>query len=253
MPALETSENPGEVEAGLITVSGLYKSYFRGKETVEVLRGVDLSIAEGESVAVVGASGVGKSTLLNIIGTLDRPTSGEVLFEGERVFDYDDKRLAAFRNRAIGFVFQFHHLLPEFTALENVMLPALIGGAERAEAEGRARELLGEVGLAHRLGHKPGELSGGEQQRTAIVRALVQSPRVVLADEPTGNLDTRTGAEVFELLAELNALRKTTLVVVTHNRVLAGRMSRILTMVDGRTLEEGAAEEKVFLGGDSEA
>ncbi|MFQ5465653.1 MAG: ABC transporter ATP-binding protein [Thermodesulfobacteriota bacterium] len=253
MPSLETSETPGAGEAGLITVSDLYKGYSRGKETVEVLRGVDLSIAEGESVAVVGASGVGKSTLLNIIGTLDRPTSGDVLFEGERVFGYDDKRLAAFRNRAIGFVFQFHHLLPEFTALENVMLPALIGGAETTEAEGRARELLGEVGLAQRLGHKPGELSGGEQQRTAIVRALVQSPRVVLADEPTGNLDTRTGTEVFELLLELNALRKTTLVVVTHNRALAGRMSRILTMVDGRTLEEGAAQETVFLGGNTEA
>lgn len=222
----------------LITTKDLCKSYSGARKTLDVLRGVNLSISEGESIAIVGASGVGKSTLLNIIGTLDRPTDGEVLFKGESVFRYDNKHLARFRNSTIGFVFQFHHLLPEFTALENVMLPALIGGMDKKEAGERASLLLSEVGLSERLGHKPGELSGGEQQRTAIVRALVQSPQVVLADEPTGNLDTRTGEEVFDLLMELNALRNTTLVVVTHNETLAGKMSRVIKMVDGNIREE---------------
>jgi lipoprotein-releasing system ATP-binding protein len=217
----------------LIDIRGLKKSYTGRGKTVDVIRGVDLAIETGETIAIVGASGVGKSTLLNIIGTLDRPTSGTVEFSGERVFEYDDKRLAEFRNRTIGFVFQFHHLLPEFTALENVVLPARIGGADRLEAEERATELLREVGLGERLDHKPGELSGGEQQRAAIVRALVQEPRVVLADEPTGNLDTRTGDEVFELMMELHTRRGTTLVVVTHNMALAEKMDRTLVMLDG--------------------
>lgn len=222
----------------LITIKGLCKTYGNAKKKVEVLNGIDLSISEGDTVSIVGPSGVGKSTLLSIMGALDRPTSGEVLYRGEAIFRYDNRRIAAFRNRFIGFVFQFHHLLPEFTALENVMLPALIGGAGRAEALKRAEKLLEEVGLGGRLDHKPGELSGGEQQRCAIVRALVQGPAVLLADEPTGNLDTRTGEEVFELIMGLKKSMNTTMVIVTHNEKLASRLSRRLRMVDGSIVED---------------
>ncbi|WKZ32587.1 MAG: ABC transporter ATP-binding protein [Thermodesulfobacteriota bacterium] len=221
----------------LIRAAGLSKTYGGAGKRVEVLKGIDLSIAKGETIAVVGASGAGKSTLLNILGALDRPTSGEVSFKGEPVFGYDDGKLAAFRNRHMGFVFQFHHLLPEFTALENVMLPALIGGGGLKAARERAAKLLSEVGLGARLDHKPGELSGGEQQRAAIVRALMQSPEVVLADEPTGNLDTRTGDEVFNLLFDLNQSMGTAMVIVTHNEGLASRLGRRLKMVDGRIEE----------------
>ncbi len=216
-----------------ITLKDLRKTYGNARKKVEVLKGINLTIAKGETVAVLGASGVGKSTMLNIIGALDRPTAGEVFYGGEPLSRLDDGRLAAFRNRFVGFVFQFHHLLPEFTALENVMLPALIGGLDRAQAEGRAAGLLGEVGLAHRLKHKPGELSGGEQQRTAIVRALIQEPQMILADEPTGNLDTKTAGEVFEVLMSLNQKRGTTMIIVTHNQLLAASMSRRIKMVDG--------------------
>jgi lipoprotein-releasing system ATP-binding protein len=216
-----------------INVKKLCKSYIGAGKTVDVLRSIDLSIEEGATLAVLGASGAGKSTLLNIIGALDRPTSGDVLYGTEPISKLDDGRLAAFRNKFIGFVFQFHHLLPEFTAVENVMLPALIGGTPYAEAKKKALELLSEVGLSARAGHKPGELSGGEQQRTAIVRALIQSPEVLLADEPTGNLDTKTADGVFSLLLEINRNRKTTLVVVTHNENLAARMSRRIKMIDG--------------------
>ncbi|MBI5903230.1 MAG: ABC transporter ATP-binding protein [Deltaproteobacteria bacterium] len=222
----------------LITIKGLCKTYGNAKKKVEVLKGIDLNISEGDTVSIVGASGVGKSTLLSIMGALDRPTSGEVLYRGEAIFRYDSRRIAAFRNRFIGFVFQFHHLLPEFTALENVMLPALIGGADKAEALKRAKKLLEEVGLGKRLDHKPGELSGGEQQRCAIVRALVQGPAVLLADEPTGNLDTRTGEEVFELIMGLKKSMNTTMIIVTHNEKLASRLSRRLRMVDGRIVED---------------
>lgn len=221
----------------LITLKDIKKSYARGPKRVEVLKGINLSIGKGETVAVVGASGVGKSTLLNIMGALDRPTSGEVRCAGESLSSLDDRRLAALRNRFIGFVFQFHHLLPEFTALENVMLPALIGGMPPARARAKAETLLSEVGLAERLHHKPGELSGGEQQRCAIVRALIQDPQAVLADEPTGNLDTATAQEVFELLLSLNKGRNTALVVVTHNENLAAMMSRRIKMVDGNIIE----------------
>ncbi len=221
----------------LINIRGLYKSYGSGEARVEVLRGVDLAVMEGETVAVLGASGVGKSTLLNIMGALDRPTRGEVLYRDEPIFRFDEKRLASFRNRNIGFVFQFHHLLPEFNALENVMLPALIGGVDYREARKRAERLLVEVELGKRLFHKPGELSGGEQQRVAVVRALVQTPEVVLADEPTGNLDTRTGEEVFNLLLEMNRSRGVTLVMVTHNESLARRLKRSIEMRDGRVFE----------------
>lgn len=222
----------------LIRAAGLSKEYGAPGKRVEVLKGIDLSIAKGETIAVVGASGAGKSTLLNILGALDRPTSGEVSFKGEPVFGYDDGKLAAFRNRHMGFVFQFHHLLPEFTALENVMLPALIGGGGVIAARERATKLLSQVGLGARLDHKPGELSGGEQQRAAIVRALMQSPEVILADEPTGNLDTRTGEEVFNLLFDLNQSMGTAMVIVTHNEGLASRLGRRLKMVDGRIIEE---------------
>lgn len=221
-----------------IRLSGLKKSYLKGESRVEVLKGIDLTINTGEKVAIVGASGAGKSTLLNIIGALDRPSEGEVLYKNEAVFKMDDKALAGFRNRKVGFVFQSHHLLPEFSALENVMLPALIGGkaggkANYEEARTRAEELLREVGLGARLDHRPGELSGGEQQRCAIVRALMQEPEVLLADEPTGNLDSKTGRDVFSLLLELNERKNITLLIVTHNEELASMMSLRLTIKDG--------------------
>lgn len=222
----------------LIRTEELKKSYGDSKKTVEVLKGISLTINRGETVAIVGASGVGKSTFLNLLGGLDRPTSGEVYYEGKPVFKHDDRKLAAFRNSSIGFVFQFHHLLPEFTALENVVLPALIGGASFNEAAERATGLLVEVGLKDRLNHKPGELSGGEQQRTAMVRALMRSPSVILADEPTGNLDSRTGEEVFDILMEQNRSRGMTMIIVTHNERLAGRLTRRLRMVDGNIIEE---------------
>lgn len=221
----------------LISIKDLCKSYGSGDKRVDVLKGIDLTVEKGETIAVLGASGVGKSTFLNILGALDRPTSGEVLYNGEAIFGYDNRRLAGFRNRSIGFVFQFHHLLPEFTALENVMMPSLISAEDRGSARARAEELLTAVGLSGRMHHKPGELSGGEAQRTAMVRALIQSPEVVLADEPTGNLDTHTGEEVFEVLLRLNKSIETTMIIVTHNEKLAERMSRQLTMVDGAIRE----------------
>ncbi len=217
-----------------IRLSGLKKHYQKGDSEVCVLNGINLSIMVGDTVAIVGASGAGKSTLLNIIGALDRPSSGEVFYKNESVFTQDDKKLAAFRNKKVGFVFQSHHLLPEFSATENVMLPAMIGGdGNNAETRRRAETLLRDVGLGARLDHRPGELSGGEQQRCAIVRALMQEPEVLLADEPTGNLDSKTGREVFKLLIELNKEKKITLLIVTHNEELAGQMSMRLTMQDG--------------------
>lgn len=216
-----------------ITIKGLNKAYISASKKVEVLKGIDLTIMKGETIAVLGASGAGKSTLLNIMGTLDRPTSGDVFYGAESIFGMDNVRLASFRNRYIGFVFQFHHLLPEFTAIENVMMPAFISGSPQKESYARAAALLQEVGLGHRLDHKPGELSGGEQQRAAIVRSLMQNPEVVLADEPTGNLDARTGEEIFDLLLALNAARGTTMVIVTHNEKLASKLSRKVEMTDG--------------------
>ena len=218
----------------LIEVIGLQKSYGSGAARVEVLKGIDLGVQAGESVALVGASGAGKSTLLHLLGALDRPTSGEVRFAGEDIFRRSDQQLASFRNRSIGFVFQFHHLLPEFTALENTMMPALISGMKRDEARGIAVDLLAAVGLAHRVTHKPGELSGGEQQRVAIARALALSPRLVLADEPTGNLDMKTSSEIHELFAGLQKQIGITLVVVTHNEQLPARLGRTVRLVDGK-------------------
>jgi len=218
----------------LISVRGLRKSYTTEAGKLDVLKGIDLDIKKGDMVSVVGASGVGKSTLLHIVGTLDRPTSGEVLFNGTDVFGLNEMELARFRNQRIGFVFQFHHLLPEFSAIENVMMPALISGMSRNVAEERAVELLAELGLSGRLKHRPGELSGGEQQRVAVARALIMEPELVLADEPTGNLDTKTGKELFELLRRLNRERGITFLVVTHNESLASECSLTLRMVDGR-------------------
>ncbi|MBI5327075.1 MAG: ABC transporter ATP-binding protein [Deltaproteobacteria bacterium] len=222
----------------LIRAEGLYKSYGNKVKTVDVLKGIDLSVAQGEMIAVVGASGVGKSTLLHLIGALDRPTKGGVFYKGENIFGQTDKKLAVFRNKNIGFVFQFHHLLPEFTALENVMMPRLIGGEDMALAGKMAEGLLCDVGLKERLNHKPGELSGGEQQRVAIARALIRSPEVLLADEPTGNLDTYTGDDVFNLLLRFNEEKGITMIIVTHNERLAGKMRRIISMVDGKIYED---------------
>ncbi len=218
----------------LIQVRQLFKSYGNGTKKVEVLKGVDLTFLQGERASIVGASGVGKTTLLHVLGTLDRPTSGKVLYQGKDIYALNEKDLAQFRNREIGFVFQFHHLLPEFNALENTMMPCLIQGIPRREAASRAEAILGLVGLKERLVHKPGELSGGEQQRVAVARALVLEPKVLLADEPTGNLDTRTGESVFDLLLELNRIKGVTLVVVTHNLKLAEKLSRQIQLVDGK-------------------
>lgn len=231
--------NKGGPENGrfLLEARGLGKTYSRPGAEVEVLRSLELKVEPGRSMAVVGASGAGKSTLLHILGGLDRPTEGEVWFEGREIFKLDDRGLARFRNRAIGFVFQFHHLLPEFNALENAMMPCLVGGLGRPEARKKATELMAQVGLEHRLDHRVGELSGGEQQRVALARALVMGPKLLLADEPTGNLDSRTGAQVSELLAELGRELGLTTIVATHNLDLAGAMDRRLRLVDGRMVE----------------
>jgi lipoprotein-releasing system ATP-binding protein len=209
-----------------------------GPEALHVLDGIDLDIQQGEMLAVVGASGVGKSTFLHILGGLDRPTSGSVLFGDVDVFSLDANKLARFRNERVGFVFQFHHLLPEFSALENVMMPALIRRAGRGEAAEAASGILREVGLGGRLHHRPGELSGGEQQRVAVARALILKPDIVLADEPTGNLDTHTGEAVHDLLLSINKQKGTTFVIVTHNDKLAVRAHRVLRMAEGRLTPE---------------
>ena len=217
----------------MIQVRDLHKSFPMGGRDIKVLRGIRLDVARGELISIVGASGAGKSTLLHIIGTIERPTSGTVLFEGQDLFRLSEPELATFRNRRIGFVFQFHHLLPEFTALENACMPALIQNRPRAEMDAEGAALLKEVGLGERLHHKPGELSGGEQQRVAVARALMQRPDLVLADEPTGNLDTHTGEALFALLRELNRARGTSFVIVTHNEKLSAQADRIIHMEDG--------------------
>jgi lipoprotein-releasing system ATP-binding protein len=227
----------------LIEVQNLKKSFTTDAGELRVLKGIDLSIKEGEMVGIVGASGVGKSTLLHILGALDKPTSGKVLYNEADIFSLNENSLAFFRNKTIGFVFQFHHLLPEFTAIENVMMPGLINkgareqrgkGASYQEIMAKAEKLLDEMGLSERKGHRPGELSGGEQQRVAVARALILEPKAVLADEPTGNLDTQTGEELFNLLVNLNEEKGITFVIVTHNESLSGRCHRVLRMVDGQ-------------------
>jgi lipoprotein-releasing system ATP-binding protein len=225
-----------------VDIHALHKSYLHGGRTIEVLRGIELTIGAGEMVAVVGSSGAGKSTFLHVLGTLDSPSQGSIKLD-----DVDVTRLAAtdlsvFRNHTIGFVFQFHHLLPDFTAVENCAMPALIDGQPRHAAHGRATELLERVGLGHRLTHRPGELSGGEQQRVALARALIMRPRVLLADEPTGNLDTETGETMHGLMLDLNRELGMTFVVVTHNADMARRLPRRLRMRDGTIVEETSAE-----------
>jgi lipoprotein-releasing system ATP-binding protein len=217
----------------MIKVTELHKSFSMGSYDVPVLKGINLEIQRGEFIAIVGASGAGKSTLLHIIGTLDKPTRGTVTFDGQDLFQLTESQQAEFRNTRIGFVFQFHHLLPEFTALENAGMPALVQRRDAASVEADAKALLTEVGLGKRLHHKPGELSGGEQQRVAMARALMQKPDLVLADEPTGNLDTHSGDALFGLMRNLNKSRGTTFVIVTHNDKLSAQSDRIVYMQDG--------------------
>ena len=223
----------------LCEVRGLSKSFFKHGKPIPVLQDIDLAIRSNDMCSIRGKSGVGKSTLLHVLGALDRPTTGSVRYFGEDIFAKPESELASFRNRTIGFVFQFHHLLPEFTALENVALPALIARRPRSEALAMAADLLESVGLTHRAVHRPGELSGGEQQRVAIARALVMSPRLVFADEPTGNLDQRTSDEIHELMVKINQERGVAFVVVTHNAGLAAMMRRQLEMRDGVVYEGG--------------
>ena len=218
----------------LVVVEDLRKTFVHMGRELRVLRGIDLTIQQGEVVAIVGASGAGKSTLLHCIGTLDVPTSGRIRLGQDDLTGLSSSKLAAIRNRTIGFVFQFHHLLPEFNALENVMMPGLIQGRSRREMEGPARDLLAEVGLKERVTHRPGELSGGEQQRVALARALVLSPKLILADEPTGNLDSNTSGAIHDLFFEVNEKHGTTIVVVTHNLGFAQSMPRVVTMRDGQ-------------------
>jgi len=222
--------NRGE---SMIAVNDLKRSFQTERGTIEVLRGIDMQIGVGERLALVGSSGAGKTTYMHLLGGLDRPTSGTVHFEGKDIYRYGSRELDLFRNRTIGFVFQFHQLLPEFTALENTMMPALIGRLATAEARAKATRLLDAVGLSHRLDHKPGQLSGGEQQRVAIARALIMAPRLLLADEPTGNLDSGTSEEILALLDQLHAEHALTVVVVTHSSQIASRMDRVVNMRDG--------------------
>ncbi|ETR70176.1 MAG: lipoprotein-releasing system ATP-binding protein [Candidatus Magnetoglobus multicellularis str. Araruama] len=216
----------------------LYKSYQSKAEKIDVLSGIDFDAFKGETISVIGASGIGKSTFLNILGTLDQPDSGKVFIDGQDVFAFSDDERSRFRSRSIGFVFQFHHLLPEFNALENTMMPLLIQGMRRREAITRAKEILDIVHLSHRLNHRVTELSGGEQQRVAVARALIHHPSVLLADEPTGNLDQKSSEYVHSLLKQLNQHFQITLIVVTHNMTLASLMDRCVTLKDGQLIEK---------------
>lgn len=218
----------------MIEIKNLRKTFTLNGNKIDVLKGFDLEISDGQSLAVVGVSGAGKSTLLHILGTLDHPTDGEVLFDGINVFSWPEKKIADFRNFKIGFVFQFNNLLPEFTAMENAMIPALIRRIPRAEAKKKAERTLSELGLGDRMKHQPGQLSGGEQQRVALARALILEPKILLADEPTGNLDTQTGKKIEDILVSLNQSKGITLIVVTHNASLAERMSKRIGLSDGR-------------------
>ena len=221
----------------MIRAEGLGKTYAEGDLHTRVFDGLDFSVQAGETVAILGASGAGKSTLLHLLGGLDVPTAGEVFVAGQKMSALSDAERGRLRNRALGFVYQFHHLLPEFTALENVMMPVLLAGQSAADAHKRAQDLLESVGLGHRLQHKPGELSGGERQRAAVARALVNTPACVLGDEPTGNLDEKTAAKVFAQMLELNRAQRTSLVLVTHDRSLARKLDRVLELHDGKLRE----------------
>jgi len=217
----------------IVAVEALKKTFVHMGRPLDVLRGIDLTIAKGEVVAIVGSSGAGKSTLLHIMGTLDVPTKGRIKLDKNDVTGLSSAKLAAIRNKTIGFVFQFHHLLPEFSALENVMMPGLIQGRDHRQMQSAAMGLLDEVGLGHRATHRPGELSGGEQQRVALARALVLSPKLLLADEPTGNLDSKTGGQIQDLFFQMNERHGTTIIVVTHDLAFANTMPRVVTMKDG--------------------
>lgn len=247
-PPSESSEEKPSKE--LIVARDVKKNFLHEGNVVQVLKGVNLTIHAGEMVCVVGASGAGKSTLLHLLGTLDLPTSGAILCEGRDVTRLSSGELAAFRNTRIGFVFQFHHLLPEFTAIENVMMPGLIRGQRRGPLEKKARDLLNEVGLSHRLEHRPGELSGGEQQRVALARALVMDPALILADEPTGNLDSATSDAIHKLFFKLNEKLGTTFLIVTHSRDLAERMPRVVSMRDGTVLRDERRPRDAYRDGD---
>ena len=227
-----------ETADGVLVCRSIVRNFREGDSMLEVLRGVDLTVREAERLAIVGASGSGKTTLLQIMGGLDDPTSGKVLVNGQSIANIDEKEKSALRNQFIGFVYQFHHLLPEFTAQENVAMPLLIRRLKKEEAMGNAADLLGRVGLAERLDHKPGELSGGERQRAAVARALITRPKLVLADEPTGNLDAGNGQHVLKLMLELNQELNTSLVIVTHDYDVAGHMDRLLVLEDGRLTQK---------------
>ena len=218
---------------GRIEIRNLGKTYMMDGTRIDALKGVNLDIARGDSLAILGVSGAGKSTLLHILGTLDRPTEGTFLYDGVSIFDWSEKKLAEFRNRKVGFVFQFHHLLPEFTALENVCIPGFIAGDTTETVRARAKELLDFLGMGHRMEHKPAELSGGEQQRVAVARALVNRPGILLADEPSGNLDTHNKEELHSLFFRLRETYGQTIIMVTHDQSLAARSDRSLTMRDG--------------------
>jgi lipoprotein-releasing system ATP-binding protein len=238
------SDAAGNGNAAAVRAEGLWRRYDDRETVIEVLRGVDLSVAAGESVAVVGESGTGKSTLLHLLGGLDRPDGGRVTIRGVDVYGLPDRERTALRGKDIGFVFQFHHLLGDFDALENVMMPLLVTGSSRSAAKKRASEVLERVGLSHRLGHRPGELSGGEQQRVAVARALAPRPSVVLADEPTGNLDPTTAEEVHRLLRDVQREEGSALVVATHNFTLAGLLDRTLRMEGGVLKDDGIKDER---------
>jgi lipoprotein-releasing system ATP-binding protein len=238
----ESGRTAESIDSEVMRAEKLAKTYSEGKMKTPVFDGLDLSVQAGETVAIVGASGAGKSTLLHLLGGLDTPTAGEVYVAGQKMSSLSNAARGQLRNRALGFVYQFHHLLPEFTALENVMMPVMLGGAEVKAAALRAKALLEQVGLGHRIEHKPGELSGGERQRAAVARALVNQPACVLGDEPTGNLDEKTAATVFELMLELNRAQKTSLVLVTHDRRLARKLDRVLELHEGRLRELAASD-----------
>jgi len=216
-----------------VLVKELKKSFKSGDDSLEVLKGLNFSIAKGEMLGVVGASGAGKSTLLHVIGALDKPTEGSVVFNNQEIFKMNKTQLAGFRNKRIGFVFQFNNLLPEFTAIENVMLPAIINKKRKDEAAIEAKRILTEVGLKDRINHRPGKLSGGEQQRVAIARALMNDPDLILADEPTGNLDSKTSEDIYELFFRMNREKGQTFVIVTHNDTLVKKMMRVIKLADG--------------------
>jgi lipoprotein-releasing system ATP-binding protein len=229
VPPLKMSDR-----GSLVQVQDLHKSFVEGGEEIRVLRGLSMELKEAERLAIVGESGVGKSTLLHILGTLDRPSSGQVTYRGKELSDLSEEELSSFRNREIGFVFQFHYLLPDFDALENVMLPALIQGWEWDRARAGAARLLEMVGLKDRMGHRPGKLSGGEQQRVAVARSVILEPRLIIADEPTGDLDPHTGEEIQDLLFRLNEEKGVALVVATHNRPFAARIGHVMDLREGR-------------------